>query len=282
MSCEMRFLDKAALHEIVNLQKLVAQSLPSPEIFRLHDVGYFRSLLESERSVIGVIADGGLIAYSLIYIPGEGKENLGRDVGLPEEELKLVAHLQAAAVHPAYRGNGLQRRMGAAHLKVIEEMGYEHVLCTVSPKNPISLRNVLSNGFVIRGLKPKFDCAWRYIMYKNFLHPVHLHGEPVSIKGSDIEGQLDLLSRGYAGYDIRLLPEDFDVYYKILTTETQRDLILLSNFGVCYGLGHQKEANYERNHKDTKTQRTHEDECTKDDQEIQLNCLCALESPLWP
>ncbi len=220
MSLEMKFLDKNALHDIVNLQKLIAQSLQSPEIFRLHDEGYFRSLLESERSVIGVIADrgiadGGLIAYSLIYIPGGGKENLGRDVGLPEEELKRVAHLQAAAVHPAYRGKGLQRRMGAAHLKVIKEMGFEHVLCTVSPKNPISLRNVLSNGFVIKGLKPKFECAWRYIMYKNFLHPVNFHGEPVSIKGSDIEGQLDLLSRGYAGFDIKLLPEDFEVCYKI-------------------------------------------------------------------
>lgn len=209
----MRFLDKMALYDIVNLQKLIAQSLPSPEIFRLHDEDYFGSLLESKRSVIGVIADKELIAYSLIYIPGEEKENLGRNIGLPEEELKLVAHLQAAAVHPAYRGKGLQRRMGAAHLKVIDEMGFEHVLCTVSPKNPISLRNVISNGFAIRCLKPKFEGAWRYIMYKNILHPANLHGEPVSIKGSDIEGQRDLLSRGYVGFDIRMLPDDFEVYY---------------------------------------------------------------------
>lgn len=215
MSYEMKFLDKNALHDIVNLQKLVAQSLQSPEIFRLHDVEYFRRLLESERSVIGVIADRRLIAYSLIYIPGEGNENLGRDVGLPEEELKRVAHLQAAAVHPAYRGKGLQRRMGAAHLKVIEEMGFEHVLCTVSPKNPISLRNVLSIGFVIRGLKLKFEGVWRYIMYKNFLHPMCHHGEPIVIKGSDIEGQLNLLSLGYAGFDIKLLSEDFEICYKI-------------------------------------------------------------------
>lgn len=213
MGYEMRFLDKTALYDIVNLQKLIAQSLPSPEIFRLHDEEYFRSLLESNRSVIGVIANEELIAYSLIYIPGVGKDNLGRDVGLPKEELKHVAHLQAAAVHPACRGKGLQKRMGAAHLKVIEEMGFEHILCTVSPKNPISLRNVLSNGFVIRGLKPKFEGIWRYIMYKNILHPANLHGEPVRIKGSDIEGQLDLLSRGYAGFDIRMLPKDFDVYY---------------------------------------------------------------------
>jgi len=210
---EMRFLDECALQEILDLQDLIAQGLPSPEIFRLHDEDYFRSLLESERSFIGVIVGEHLIAYSLIFIPGEGEENLGRDVGLPEDELKSVAHLQAAVVHHAYRGNGLQRRMGAAHLRVIEEKGFKHVLCTVSPKNPFSLRNILSNGLVIRGLKPKFEGAWRYIMYKNLRHPVIFQHETVSIMGSNIEGQVDLLSRGYQGFNIKPLSADFEVCY---------------------------------------------------------------------
>lgn len=210
--CEMRFLDESALQDILNLQEQIAGGLPSPEIFRLHDADYFRSLFKSERYVIGVIVDGSLIAYSLIYIPGKKGENLGRDVGLPEDELGRVAHLQAAVVHPAYRGNGLQKRMGTAHLRVIEEMGFEHVLCTVSPKNPFSLRNVLSNGFVIRGLKPKFEGAWRYIMYKNLLHSIS-SCETVRIKGSDIESQVDLLGRGYLGFNIKLLSEDFEVCY---------------------------------------------------------------------
>jgi ribosomal protein S18 acetylase RimI-like enzyme len=213
---EMKFLDESALQDILNLQELIARDLPSPEIFRLHDEDYFSRLFRLERSVIGVIVDGSLIAYSLIYIPGKGGENLGRDVGLPEEELERVAHLQAAVVHPAYRGNGLQKKMGAAHLKVIEEMGFEHVLCTVSPKNPFSLRNVFSNGFVIRGLKPKFEGAWRYIMYKNFLHAISFRCETVSIRGSDIECQVDLLSRGYLGFDIRLLSENFEVCYGLV------------------------------------------------------------------
>jgi ribosomal protein S18 acetylase RimI-like enzyme len=210
---EMRFLDENALQDILNLQELISRGLPSPEIFRMHDEDYFSSLFKSERSVIGVIVDESLIAYSLIYIPGKGEENLGRDVGLPEEELEHVAHLQAAVVHPAYRGNGLQKRMNAAHLRVIEEMGFEHVLCTVSPKNPFSLRNIFSNGFVVRGLKPKFEGAWRYIMYKSLLHAISFRCETVSIRGSDIEGQVDLLSRGYLGFGIRLLSADFEVCY---------------------------------------------------------------------
>ncbi len=87
----------------------------------------------------------------------DAEDNLGRDIGLSEREQKKVVHLQAAAVHPAYRGNGLQRRMTSAHLKVIENLGYEHVFCTVSPKNPVSLGNVFSCGFVINALKPEFE-----------------------------------------------------------------------------------------------------------------------------
>ncbi len=218
MRYEMSFLDESALQGILNLQELIARYLPSPEIFRLHDADYFSTLFKSERSVIGVIADGNLIAYSLIFVPGKEGENLGRDVGLPEEELERVAHLQASVVHPAYRGNGLQKRMGAAHLRVIKEMGFEHVLCTVSPKNPFSLRNIFSNGFVIRGLKPKFEGAWRYIMYRNLLHAIGFHCETVSTRGSDIEGQVDLLSRGYMGFDIRFLPADFEVCYRLART----------------------------------------------------------------
>jgi ribosomal protein S18 acetylase RimI-like enzyme len=216
---DMRFLDESALQAVSNLQGLIARSLPSLEIFRLHEENYFKSLLKLDRFVIGIIIDDGLIAYSLISVPGKAEENLGRDIGLPEEELGSVAHLQAVAVHPAYRGNGLQKMMGAAHLKVIEEMGFEHVLCTVSPKNPVSLRNILSNGFVIRGLKPKFGGVWRYIMHRNLLHPISLRSCPVIINGLNVEGQLDLLDRGYLGFDIL----DFD------------SKTLSADFEVCYG-----------------------------------------------
>ena len=59
-----------------------------------------------------------------------------RSLNLSDEDLKKLAHLQAIAVHPHFRGYGLQRKLAAAHLKVLERTGYEHICCTVSPKNP--------------------------------------------------------------------------------------------------------------------------------------------------
>jgi ribosomal protein S18 acetylase RimI-like enzyme len=133
----MGFLKLESLSRILDLQRIISESLPSREIFILHDEEYFRRIFSLRRSVIGIICEGELIGYSFILIPGlrdDGLcENLGIDLDLPVDELLKVAHLQGLAVHPAYRGNGLQRMMAAAHLKMIAEMGYVHACSTVSP-----------------------------------------------------------------------------------------------------------------------------------------------------
>jgi ribosomal protein S18 acetylase RimI-like enzyme len=216
---EIKFLHPGFLPDLVSLQNIVAASLPCPEIFMLHDDLYLREILRHERSAIGVIAKEELIAFSIIRIPGLSHENLGRDINLPEEELNKVAHLQAAAVHPAYRGNGLQRKLTSAHLGVIEDMGYEHVCCTVSPKNPVSLSNYLSSGLMIEGLRPKMQGWWRFILHKNIrransiMDESRIQREESRIRISDIDGQLDLLRRGFKGFKIDSHPLGVNVFY---------------------------------------------------------------------
>ena len=217
---EMRFLDESAMQEMLDLQELVVHHLPVPEIFRQHDRSYLQELFRrgqsAERSALGVTTRKGLIAYSIIHFPGLARDNLGRDIGLPERELEKVAHLQAAMVHPAYRGNGLQRKMAAQHQKVIKNLGCEHVCCTISPWNPYSLRNMLASGFGIRGLVPKFEGWWRFIMYKNVLHGMNLDegGEEILINAADIQGQIELLNRGFVGRREIPFPCDFEVCYQ--------------------------------------------------------------------
>jgi ribosomal protein S18 acetylase RimI-like enzyme len=213
----MCFLDENFLQDILDLQNRIARDLPTSEIFRLHEDDYFHEIFRLDRAVIGVTTEDGLIAYSIIRLPGKAEDNLGRDIGLPEIDLNKVAHLQAAVVHPAHRGRGLQRRMAMAHLAVIEDLGYEHVCCTVSPKNPVSLGNIFSNGFVIKNLTPKFEGWWRYIMYKKISCPMEIDkskaGEQIAIAGRDIKDQVDLLNQGFIGFKMALLPEGFEVFY---------------------------------------------------------------------
>lgn len=231
---EMIFLQASSLPDLMNLQSVVAANLPCPEIFVLHDEIYFQEIFRHERSVIGVTTDEGLVAYSIIRIPVLAEDNLGRDINLPEEMLIKVAHLQAMAVHPAYRGNGLQRKLTSAHLRVIKDLGCEHACCTVSPKNPISIANYLSCGLVIEGLRPKLHGWWRYILHKNILHPSFIDTEAsedmdesrglewsavfgnqnqIKIHISDIEGQLYLLKRGFKGFKIAFNSDGVEIFY---------------------------------------------------------------------
>ncbi|MFZ3147451.1 MAG: GNAT family N-acetyltransferase [Methanothrix sp.] len=222
---DMKFLQAGSLPDLMSLQSVISANLPCPEIFMLHEEKFFQDIFRLERSVIGVTTEDELIAFSIIRIPGLSDDNLGRDISLPEEGLTKVAHLQAAAVHPAYRGNGLQRKLTSAHLRVIEEMGYEHVCCTVSPKNPVSLSNYLSCGLVIEGLRPKKQGWCRYILHKNILHPNLMDIESrdldesevsrteIKIQISDIEGQLDLVKRGFKGFKITFLPDGAVVFF---------------------------------------------------------------------
>jgi hypothetical protein len=208
------------MQEMLDLQELVVHHLPVPEIFRQHDRSYLQELFRrgqsAERSALGVTTRKGLIAYSIIHFPGLARDNLGRDIGLPERELEKVAHLQAAMVHPAYRGNGLQRKMAALHLHVIENLGYEHVYCTISPWNSYSLRNMLASGFGILGLVPKFEGWWRFIMYKNILHEMKQYDsrDEIRINASDMQGQIELLNQGFAGRKVIPLPCGFEVCYQ--------------------------------------------------------------------
>jgi ribosomal protein S18 acetylase RimI-like enzyme len=234
---EMKFLRKDNMQDLASLQSLVAENLPEPEIFRLHDDEDFRDVFQSEHSVIGVTTSEGLAAYSIIRIPGLAKDNLGRDINLTKGEQMKVAHLQATAVHPQFRGNGLQRRMAGAHLNVLENMGYRHVCCTISPRNPISLANILSCGFVIKSLVPKFGGWWRYIMYKDILRPLrisddenlgidtvngiafnktrdNIHGDEVRVRCSDIKTQIDLLKKGFVGFVVTPGSKYPEVFYR--------------------------------------------------------------------
>jgi len=218
-SLEMRFLAESSLSDLAALQSLVVSNLHEIEIFMPHDEEYLSRIFQTDLSVLGVLAEEKLVAYSTIRYPGTGKDNLGRDLHLAEEDLKNLAHLQAIAVHPHFRGYGLQRELAAAHLQVLESSGYEHICCTVSPKNPVSLNNLLSCGFRVRALIHKFTGWWRYILYKNKNWPVTgaaqaPTGDETALNCLNIESQRDLIQRGFEGYRVEGNGEKSEIFYR--------------------------------------------------------------------
>lgn len=222
---KMRFLESSSLPDLLRLQAIIAENLPSPDIFVLHEEDFFREILSNPNSAIGLFAQNRLIAYSILLIPVySGKampDNLGKDIALPPEDLLKVAHIQAIAVHPAWRGNGLQRDLAQAHLKIAEDMGYYHICCTVSPKNNISLANMLSCGLKIKALVPKFQGWWRFILHRDLREEnryldARANGaeEQIAITATDMESQLKLLHMGFKGVKIVVQSDITKVLYE--------------------------------------------------------------------
>jgi ribosomal protein S18 acetylase RimI-like enzyme len=212
---QMRFLDINSIDDVIKLQEIMAKALPDKEIFRLTTPEEFRDLLALQRSVIGVLTEDGLIAYNIVSFPGRDGDNFGADIGLAPEELEKVAHLKAVVVHPAYRGNQLQRRLATAHQEVLRYLGYRHVCSTVSPKNAVSIQNHFANGFVIKCLKVKYGDRLRYIMYKNIFCTFVPGPEVVWIESTDTDGQKMLIDRGFAGFEIQIQNDGWRIMYSV-------------------------------------------------------------------
>lgn len=170
--------------------------------------------------ILGVFNEhNDLIAYRYVGFPGYDEKNLGYDINLNEKELGKVVHLETTVVHPDYRGNGLQSTTLEQMIPVVKNMGYMHLLCTVSPQNFYSLFNIMKNGLKIKALKKKYgtdnsgkDGLWRFILHRN-LEPVSLLNPREIFKTaiSDINRQEKLIKEGFIGY--WLLKESRELSY---------------------------------------------------------------------
>jgi ribosomal protein S18 acetylase RimI-like enzyme len=137
---EIRYMNDDYLDEMMTLQDVIVQSLADKEIFRTHSIDYFKDLFQIEKAAIGAFTEEGLIACSILQFPEEIEDNFGMDANLPIDDLSRVVHMAKVAVHPAFRGNSLQRKLQGIHLEVAREMGYYHACCMVSQKTAIACR----------------------------------------------------------------------------------------------------------------------------------------------
>lgn len=133
--------------------------------------------LDPPETVREMIADGimevwlamdedRLAAVFDILYPGLNSYNYGFDLGLCEEELLQVIHMDTSAVHPDYRGLGLQGRMVHMAEQELFGRGKRILLSTVHPENRYSLNNMLKQGYEIQKLVGKYGSK-RYILRKD-------------------------------------------------------------------------------------------------------------------
>lgn len=108
--------------------------------------------------------EGRIAAAGLVRFPKDDDEDLGRDVGLAEEQLAAVSYMEFAVVHPEHRGNHLEYEMICFAEQQPEAKLRPYMLATVSPANGASLHSLQKAGFRIGCTKEKYGGKLRHIM----------------------------------------------------------------------------------------------------------------------
>lgn len=151
---------------IVDIMETVAKNLEDPEIYVTDDEAFIRRHIKDQGFTELAECDGGAVGFLIVHIPGDGPENLGRDAGLPDRELPFTAHMESAAVLPAYRGHGIQRMLMMEAEKELRRRGFHYAVGTVSPKNPYSMENCLKLGYLTAAVRNKYGSLLRNIVVK--------------------------------------------------------------------------------------------------------------------
>ncbi len=169
----MQFLiEKAVLEDyliVADVIQSVWQQIQQKDWFVADDSEYTCHML-IEGNGIGYKAfekdSGALAGVFLAALPGNGEENLGRDIGLPEMELGKVAHMETIAILPEYRGNGLQHSLMKTAEEELRKQGYRYLMCTVHPENRYSKNNIINQGYQVVLTKEKYGGYVRDILLK--------------------------------------------------------------------------------------------------------------------
>lgn len=155
------------IEALIALLREVWEAMPNREWFYLDSPEDVRQMMADGTMELWVALDGEHLAGAFdILHPGLDAYNYGYDLGFAEEELLRVINMDTAAVHPEYRGRGLQKKLMETAEAELQERGKHILLCTVHPENRFSLNNVLKQGYSIQKELPKYGSV-RYILRKD-------------------------------------------------------------------------------------------------------------------
>ena len=152
------------LEDFMAFTHQVQDAMPRKDWFAVDPDEETRALAEAGDLEFWMAESQGCLAgvFSIVH-PRLRVCNLGWETGMAESELLSVTHMDTAAVHPDFRGQGLQRRL----MEAAEQMLAGRILmCTIHPENRYSLHNALSLGYRIEKKAARYGSI-RYILRKD-------------------------------------------------------------------------------------------------------------------
>jgi len=202
LAFEGRRLGPEDLPAVIALHALSRQGVAAELVAHDSD-DFFRLRLAERGRLLGLFAEGELVAYGVLGLPRAGDASFADDLPDPPPA-ESVAEVDGVAVRPDLRGNGLHRLL--VRWRLAEAAGRALALATAAPGNLYSLSNLLSCGFEAVALLHKYGGARRFLLARPLdaepPAPAAAQGRWVPLER--LEEQQALLRDGWRGCRLRL------------------------------------------------------------------------------
>ena len=154
---ECCILGPSHLDDILALEGIVLSSLERPDLLRRNTPEMWRVCLLPPHTAWGVLAEGRLVALAVLYVPVPGSpEDLASLLKAVPRPNGPAANYKICLVHPAYRGHGLQCRLGQLLEQEARRQGITLLCSTASPHNAASIRSLKRLGYRLDSTLTKY------------------------------------------------------------------------------------------------------------------------------
>ena len=155
------------IEDFIGLLYDVRAGMENKEWFYLDTPEEFRDYMRSGSMMLWLARDGDRVAAAFnLLIPELRSYNYGYVLGYSTEDLMKVVNMDTAAVHPDYRGLGLQRKLLQTAEAWLKGRGERILLCTIHPENRFSLENALKQGYAVQKQVDIYGSV-RYLLRKD-------------------------------------------------------------------------------------------------------------------
>lgn len=210
----LRYLTITDLPDILKLQTIVYEALEDKNRLETLEEKEFQSILEGEPLMVGVFCEEKLISFRAFLNPDDDSEGLGRDIGLTEKDYTEIIYSEISNVHPDYRGNHLQTKMGNFIMEQLDPSVFRYILATVAPGNIPSMKDKFALGMSIYQVKEKYGGKLRYIYCNDLQLDKLISSEQKEINMNDIHTQAKLIEEGYIGTGMKKSGNEWMVIFQ--------------------------------------------------------------------
>jgi hypothetical protein len=201
---QVQILDESYLTELSDFQQTTYQKMTDKKLYAPVPDAMIRAVLGEKGLTLGLMIRDKLCGFVCFYFPGNNVDNLGKDAGLPDQELEKVVHWERCLIDQEFRGNHMQFHLGGLLVNATKALDkeYRYMCATVAPTNYPSLHQLFDQQKMVAvTLKKKYGDLWRFVFFQDILHPVQvLHETAIAVDCTDFERQTDFFNQGYYAF----------------------------------------------------------------------------------